>query len=501
MKAKGKIYLVGAGAGSFWYLTEYARFLLEHADVVVYDRLVDRRVLLLTKGEAKLIPVGKTPGTPAAQQENINRLLLSEAKEGRTVVRLKGGDPFVFGRGGEEALYLATHGIPFEVIPGISSVHVAASRALVPLTFRGMSQSFHVFSGHPKEALDSLPWELIARLPGTLVFLMSSSTLATIAARLVASGKDPKTPSCLVEWAGNPRQRVVFGNLENIAWLQEQKGLRNPLLVLIGQMVSISHALRGEDKPPSSSKRVMIVGSRDVLRKERWISEEVLSCEREGIEVIPMPILQPVSHHEVLDRFLTCLEHFTVILFASPTAVSIFFEQLFRKGKDIRTLHTARLWTIGRKTAEALAQWGLYADYVASGNAVALLQETAHFPPHRVAIITSDRGGQALKENFLLRGWFAEVFPVYSMEHATRLFPVLLEELEVGLDLLVFLSPSAYDAFVSATEGQVPQCAVWAMGQTTASYLEERGVSFERIVASPAFDDVLREVMQWHRGL
>lgn len=499
MKVTGKVYLVGAGAGSFWYLTEYARFLLERADVVFYDRLIDRRTLLFTRGDAELIPVGKTPGTPPSKQEDINHLLVLKAREGKTVVRLKGGDPFVFGRGGEEVVYLATHGIPFEVVPGVSSIHVAASCALLPLTFRGISQSFHVFSGHPEELLASLPWELIAQLPGTLVFLMGSSTLRTIAAKLQAAGKDPKTPSCLVAWAGSPRQHAVFGCLENIAELKEQRQLQSPMVIFIGEAVSIGRGLQEEHKEPSPAKRVMFVGSEEVLKRERWTSEAMLSCEKEGIEVLPMPLLQAAPNCRVLEDFLGNLASFNTILFASPNAVAAFLAYL-QKGQDLRTLHGMRLWAIGKKTAEALAIWGLRADYVAPGSAATLLEETAHFPPHRVAIMTSDRGGQNLRETFLQRGWLAEIFPVYSMQYATRLFPVLLEELEAGLDLLIFLSPSAYEAFSLATEGRIPRCTIWAMGQTTASYLRERGISPHRVVASPAFEDILKEVLQWHRN-
>lgn len=499
MKVTGKVYLVGAGAGSFWFLTEYARFLLERADVVVYDRLIDRRVLLFTKEDAELISAGKTPETPPAKQEDINHLLVLKAREGKMVVRLKGGDPFVFGRGGEEAAYLAAHGIPFEVVPGISSIHVAASCALLPLTFRGISQSFHVFSGHPEEALTSLPWELMAQLPGTLVFLMGSSTLRTIAAKLIAAGKDPRTPSCLVAWAGSPRQHIVFGCLEDIAKLKEEKQLQNPMVIFIGETVSISHELWEKHKQSSSARRVMLVGSGEVLKRERWTGEEVFSCEKEGAEILPMPLLQAVPNCRVLEDFFKNLENFNTVLFASPNAVSTFLVYL-QKEQDLRILHEMRLWAIGKKTAEVLAAWGLRASYVASGSAATLLEETAHFPPHRVAIITSDRGGQNLKEPLLQRGWFAEIFPVYSMQYATRLFSVLLEELEAGLDLLIFLSPSAYDAFSLATGGQIPPCPIWAMGQTTASHLREKGIFPHRVVTSPAFEDILEEVLQWHRS-
>lgn len=499
MKVTGKVYLVGAGAGSFWYLTEYARFLLERADVVVYDRLIDHRVLLFTRRDAELISAGKTPETPPAKQEDINYLLVLKAREGKMVVRLKGGDPFVFGRGGEEAVYLATHGIPFEVIPGISSIHVAASRAFLPLTFRGISQSFHVFSGHPEEALASLPWELIAQLPGTLVFLMGSSTLHIIATELIKAGKDPQTPSCLVGWAGSSRQQIVFGHLGNIAQCKEEKRIQSPMVIFIGETASVGRDLWREQRLPSSPKRVMFVGSEEVLKKEKWTNEEVLSCEKEGIEILPMPLLQAVPNRKVFEDFLRNLKTFDTVLFASPNAVSSFLTY-FQEGQDLRILHGMHLWAIGRKTAEALAAWGLRASYVASGSAATLLEETAHFPPHRVAIITSDRGGQNLKEPLLQRGWFAEIFPVYSVQYATRFFSVLLEELEAGLDLLIFLSPSAYDAFSLATGGWIPPCPIWAMGQTTTSHLQKKGIFPHRVVTSPAFEDILEEVLQWHRN-
>lgn len=489
----GKVYLVGAGAGSFWYLTERARMLLENAHVIVYDHLIDFRTLLLSREDAELIS-----SRDFLQQDDLHSLLVARAKEGKTVVRLKGGDPFVFGRGGEEALYLATYGIPFEVVPGVSSVHVAASRACIPLTFRGKSRSFHVFSGHPREALSSLPWELIARLPGTLVFLMGCGTLGIIAHQLIQAGKDPKTPVSLVEWAGTPRERVVFASLEDIDRRRKEEDIQNPAVLFVGEMVSLGHMLK--DKKPFPPKRVMVIGSGEVLKVSRWMSTQGIHLEERGIEVIPVPILRAKEHSEVIENLIAHLHKFDTLLFTSQNAVSVFFAGWLQRGCDLRSLAGKCLWAIGDKTAGALRDLGLWAEYVAPGNALALLQETACFPSRQVAVLTSSRGGETLQKGFTERGWISEVFPLYSMVCDARLFPIVKEEVQRGIDLMVFLSPSSFEAFTGATSGTLPHCSIWAIGPTTAAFLNERGIPVERILSSPSFENLLEEVLLWYRN-
>jgi len=491
---KGKVFLTGAGAGSFLYLTQYARFLLERADVVVYDRLIDHRVLQYTRDGAELIPVGKAPGKAPYTQETICELLAERAKKGAIVLRLKGGDPFVFGRGGEEAMYLAAHGVPFEVVPGVPSVHVAAACAGIPLTFRGKSRSFHVFSGHPEEALESLPWDAIAHLPGTLVFLMGEATLNTIIGNLLASGKDPTTPACLVMQAGSPFQRVVSGSLLDIAQKKAASGLCNPLVLFVGEVVNFQDVLfKGEHAP--FPRRVMVVGSTEVLRQYQMLSDLVVFLETQGIVLIPAALLRAIPNHEVLNDLRERLKQFDALLFPSQNAASVVFEAL----PDLRILHDLKIWAIGAKTARWLRERGIAADYVASGSAISFLEETRDFPPHRVAIVTSKKEDCRLQRELSKRGWLCEVFPAYSMVFRTHLFPYIQEELHQGLDLIVFLSPSAYEAFFAATS-KTPPCPVWAIGHTTASYLLGKNVKVSRVVPSPSLEEICMEVLRWREN-
>lgn len=230
------------------------------------------------------------------------------------------------------------------------------------------------------------------------------------------------------------------------------------------------------------------------------MGEQAIRCEEEGIEVIPVPLLRARGHPQVLEALIARLHEFDALMFTSQNAVSTFSAGWFQKGYDLRSLAGKHLWAIGDKTADALRDLGLCADYVASGSAAAFLQETAHFSFHRVAILTSSRGGKTLEEELTGRGWVAEVFPLYSMVHDNRLSPILREEIRRGIDLIVFLSPSGYEALIRATPDALLHCPIWAIGPTTAAYLNEQGIPVERILSSPSFEAILEEVRQWHRN-
>lgn len=241
----GKVYLVGAGPGHPDLLTVRAASLIEAADVVVYDRLIRDGMLSRARPEAERIFVGKVVGGPDTQQDDIHRILLAKAREGKMVVRLKGGDPFMFGRGGEEAEFLVDHGVPFDVVPGVSSTAAAPLRALIPVTHRGLASSVAFVTGHESQDEEGqLDWDALSRLP-TLVFVMAVQNLRRISGRLIACGRPPSTPAAVIHAAYWDDERVVTGTLGSIADVVEQAGLRPPATLVVGDVVRLREKLAG----------------------------------------------------------------------------------------------------------------------------------------------------------------------------------------------------------------------------------------------------------------
>lgn len=231
---KGKVWLVGAGPGDPTLLTVKALFCIRNAEVIVYDRLVSDEILQQAPATCKMVNVGKTPNYHPIPQDSINQLLVEYADQGMNVVRLKGGDPYVFGRGGEEAEALAEQGILFEVVPGISSAIGGLAYAGIPVTHRDCASSFHVVTGHLKQGKDPLDWSLYARLDGTLVILMGMSQITSICQQLIAGGKSSQTPAAVVRYASRENQQVVTGTIADIAQRAHHAGLRSPALIVIG---------------------------------------------------------------------------------------------------------------------------------------------------------------------------------------------------------------------------------------------------------------------------
>ena len=260
----GKVFLVGAGPGDPGLVTVKGVGCIESADVVVFDRLVNKQVLALARGDAELIDVGKLPGGRGSRQEDINSLLVARARDGKTVVRLKGGDPFVFGRGGEECEALRAEEVPFEVVPGITSAIAAPAYAGIPLTQRGVASSFTVVTGSesPDKSGSAVAWEALAQQEGTLVLLMGWEHLTSIIDSLVTNGRSPATPVALVQWGTEPHQKTVVGTLSDVADKAREAGLSPPIVAVVGDVVGLRERLRWFDNRPLFGKRVLVTRTR-----------------------------------------------------------------------------------------------------------------------------------------------------------------------------------------------------------------------------------------------
>jgi uroporphyrinogen III methyltransferase / synthase len=358
----GRVYLVGAGPGDPGLLTVRGRALVAEADVVIHDYLVDSRVLRFARRDAEIIPSGKSgdASNRDRQQRTINERMVAAAKGGKVVVRLKGGDPFVFGRGGEEAEALVEAGIPFEVVPGVSSAIAVPAYAGIPVTERGLNSSFTVVTGHEAPGTrHPLDWPSLARTE-TLVFLMGLKSMREILAELVAAGKRADTPAACVRSGTRPDQQTIVGTLGDLAERVERAALRPPAVVIVGDVVRRRERLRWYENRPLLGRRIL------VTRAAERADEFVARLEDAGAEAIAAPTIEveDVDDGGALERAFAAMESFDWIVFTSAHGVEVFFARLFASGADVRSLGRSRLAAIGPATNAALFRRGLRADVV-----------------------------------------------------------------------------------------------------------------------------------------
>jgi uroporphyrinogen III methyltransferase/synthase len=354
----GTVYLVGAGPGDPGLLTRHGADALSRADVVVYDRLADDSMLTLAPADAELIYVGKQAAVHAVPQSRINELLSEHAAQGKCVVRLKGGDPFVFGRGGEEATHLRGRGIPFVVVPGVSSAVAAPAYAGIPVTDRRHASSFAVITGHedPARAESRIDWRKLAHGADTLVFLMGLTNLDAICRRLVKEGRAPSTPAAVIERGTTPGQRVVTGTLADLPERVTQAGLHPPSLIVVGDVVRLRGQIAWHDAQPLAGRRILIP------RVRRRPSEIVRLLKAAGAETAEVPVLSSQTLEPPAD-LPDQLGEAEWLVFASPGAVDGLLEQLEVSGRDVRALGDARLAAVGRAGAARLRRYGLRVDH------------------------------------------------------------------------------------------------------------------------------------------
>ncbi|PLY11784.1 MAG: uroporphyrinogen-III C-methyltransferase, partial [Desulfuromonas sp.] len=358
----GKVYLIGAGPGDPGLMTLKGLECLRQADVVVYDYLANP-AFLEEAPAAEKVYVGKRKGLHHHPQEKINELLIEHARQGKVVARLKGGDPFVFGRGGEEALELVEAGIDFEVVPGVTSAVAAAAYAGIPMTHRDHTTTLGFITGHedPAKKLSRLDWEKLSTSMGTLVFYMGMANLENICEQLVAHGRDPQTPVAVVRWATTPRQETLVGDLSNIVRKVRGEGFKPPALIFIGEVVGLRKSLRWFDNRPLFGKRVLVTRT----AAQAGVFGSLLQAA--GAEPIACPVIEiiPPKSYAELDAALQQLTEIDVLILTSVNAVEAFFQRLSTFGLDVRALFGTQVAVVGPKTAEALQQHGLRPDVMA----------------------------------------------------------------------------------------------------------------------------------------
>ncbi len=479
---KGTVYLVGAGPGDPDLITVKAVECLKQADIVIYDFLAAPKLLRYVREGAETIYVGKKGGDHTLAQDKINELIVKKAQEGHTVVRLKGGDPFIFGRGGEEAEELAQAGICFEIVPGVTSAVAAPAYAGIPLTHRRYNTSVAFITGHedPTKEQSTIDWSKLATGVGTLVFLMGVKNLPYIAENLVAAGRDPKTPVALVRWGTTPQQITVQGTLNTIVAEVQAAGLKPPAIIIVGEVIELRETLNWFEKRPLLGKNVVVTRARaqasDLVDRLTSLGAECLECPT--IKVVPP---DDWSH---LDAAINNLETYDWLIFTSVNGVSFFFERLYVKGLDVRALKNVRIAAIGPATAKRLGDFGLKSDIVPKtyqAESVVEAFEAEDMEEKRVLLPRAKEARPILPVELVKMGAVVNEIPVYKTEQASENVDELIERLEQGsIDIVTFTSSSTVKNFKALLpadrfESLIKGVTVASIGPITTDTAKELG--------------------------
>ncbi|MGN0658068.1 MAG: uroporphyrinogen-III C-methyltransferase [Emergencia sp.] len=480
----GKVYLVGAGPGDRELLTVKAVRLIKEADVIVYDRLVSESIMDLIPEGAELIDVGKNVGNHPVPQHEINRILLREAQAGKQVVRLKGGDPFVFGRGGEELELLLENGIGFEVVPGITSSIAVPAYAGIPVTHRDYCSSLHIITGHAKAGADlQIDFDALVRLNGTLIFMMSVSTAGRIAAGLMEAGMAKDMPCAVIENGTYPKQRKFISDLEHIEETLKANQVKSPAVIAVGRVCALSDRFDWFDKKPLKGKRIVITQPRS---KASRLEEKLKAL---GAETKLYPCIRTAFIRPLDPPF----EESDTLVFTSAEGVKSFFGWLFEEGRDARCISGKKLACIGSATADALREYGLCADFVPSVyDGIHLGREMIESgfvdENSRVILLRAKIGTRDLTEALEKAGITYLDYPVYETSYVSH---EEIEDLE-SWDYVTFTSRSCVDGFVK-TQKRESFSGVRALciGTQTAGQAEEYG--FDTVVSDMATIDSMIE--------
>ncbi len=478
----GIVYLVGAGPGDPGLLTLKARDILASADVIVYDALANPSFLSYCRKDAETVYVGKIADRHALPQKDINALLVSKAREGKVVARLKGGDPYIFGRGGEEAQELLAAGVSFVEVPGISSTVSAPAYAGIPLTHRDYASSVTIITGHenPDKGKSVLDWPALARSASTLVFVMGMKNLRDIVAHLLDAGMDPATPAALVYRGTTPRQRSLVSTLAELPDEARRQAFTNPSVIVVGEVCRLHHELNWFEKRPLFGRSVVVTRAREQA------SGLAASLEALGAEVVQFPAIriEPLPD-EPLQAAVEELDSYDFVIFTSVNGVHLFWQAMRKTGRDARAFAGCRLVAIGPATAEALEGHGLHADivpdkYVAEG-VIEAIQKFGPLPGKRFLLPRAAQAREILPDALRQGGAVVDVLPCYRTVPEAAPAATILERIKAGdVDCVTFGSSSTVENFLSLVPAGVlrehPEVVLAAIGPVTAQTLRRHGL-------------------------
>ena len=489
-KKRGTVYLVGAGPGDPGLLTIKGLECLFRADVIVYDHLANRSFLEYAGDSVQKVYVGKMGGRHTMSQDKINSIIVESALKGQVVVRLKGGDPFIFGRGGEEALELAKKGIYFEVIPGISSGIAVPAYAGIPLTHRDYTSMVSFVTGHedPTKAKSDIPWDKLAEGSGTLVFFMGVGNLPDIADNLMAHGRSGDTMTAVIRRGTLAEQRSVVGRLENIAKLVKKEGIKPPAIIVVGDVVALREKLNWFEKRPLFGKRIIVTRARE------QVSGFLKGLEMSGAECIQFPTIEvsPPENWDLLDQAIESLETYQWLLFTSVNGVKFFLKRLEAKGKDVRDIKGLKIGAIGPKTAEAWHRFGIKVDLVPDeyrAEAVVECFKKIGVKGEKILLPRAVFAREVLPEELENMGLKVDVVPAYQTRRPDRDTGRIVEMLRKGeVDMVTFTSSSTVTNFADMFETDEKEFQTWmahiavaCIGPVTAGTARDKGFSVDLI--------------------
>ena len=507
MTIQGKVYLVGAGPGDIGLITVKGLRILERAEVVVYDFHLNPQILNYIKRTAEFIYAGKRGGHHTMTQEEINHVLIEKARQGRMVCRLKGGDPFVFGRGGEEAETLAREGIAFEVVPGVSSVIAAPAYAGIPLTHRDYSSSFSVITGSEAVAKgeeSGVDWQAISKGDGTLVFLMGVKNIGVIVQQLIDHGKNPATPAAVIRWGTRPDQKTVVGTLGNIAELIHNEQIRPPAVMVIGNVVRLRGALQWYERKPLFGHRILIT---------REYTADYEPLEEMGGEVFEFPTTrtaEPENYAE-LDRAIGTITSYDWLIFGSVSAFTFFLRRLLEIGRDIRDLKGIRLCAVGARTADEIERSGMRVDLLleSSGGDELVHAIRKKSPEGKTGLDgtcfllpCAENAEETIAGHIRRVGGVIDTPAAYRTVKRERHGKRLARFLSEGrISVAAFTSADAFTAFLDIVgSDSVPllqKVAIAAIDPVTQRAIEKAGLAVTIIPAQATTDAMAAEIIRW----
>ncbi len=482
----GYVFLVGAGPGDPGLITIKGMECIRRANVIVYDRLVNNKLLAYAIADAELIYVGKSPDRHTLKQEDINKLLVEKALEGKIVTRLKGGDPFVFGRGGEEALELVENGIPYEVVPGITSAISVPAYAGIPVTHRGYTSNVAFITGNedPMKEDTDIDWGKISTGIGTLVFLMGMANLPKIVEKLIENGRSADTPVALIRWGTLPEQETLVGKLSDIVEKSQKEQFQNPAIIIVGEVVNLRKQLQWVEKKPLWGKRIVVTRARN--------QASVLSqmIEVYGGEAIEFPIIDiaPAENYAPLDEAINRIEDFDWVIFTSTNGVAAFYKRLQLQNKDFRELKGIRICAIGPKTKQELEQYGLLVDYMPGEyRAEAIIEKMSKEDLHgkKILLPRADIARKTLPEVLTGLGAIVDDVVAYRTVKAQEKENDLRQMLKDGkINFITFTSSSTVTNFVSMFDKQeledfLKGVKLASIGPITSKTAENLGLSID----------------------
>ena len=533
---EGKVYLVGAGPGDIGLLTVKGLRCLKKADVVVYDFHLNAQVLNYINRDAEFIYAGKRGGHHTLRQDEINHILVEKAREGKIICRLKGGDPFVFGRGGEEAEALSKAGIEFEVVPGVSSSIAAPAYAGIPLTHRLYSSSFAVIPGYEDVTKNesAIDWSKISTGVGTLVFLMAVKSVGLITQKLIDNGRSPDTPVAIIRWGTRPEQKTIIGTLKNIAMLVKERDIKPPAVMVVGDVVKLRESLKWYENK-------QLFGYRILVTREHVEGFEPL--EDLGAEIIEFPTIEivPPESYDELDMSIDKIETYDWLIFTSRNGVKYFFKRYFEKERDIRDLKGINICAIGIKTAQEIKQYGLKVDLIpdefrAEGLLGVFAKEVrSHLPQAESGVSppthpSPSRGGGESSESRTPNSELLKSmrFLLPRAEKAREIFPEKVRELGGEIDVPVayrtikpesrgkrlrrflkegrisiatFTSAATFHNFREImgedAEDLLEGVAIAVIGPVTAKAVEKAGLHVDIMPKEATIDSMVEKIIKW----